>query len=211
MKKLLVLGLIFLLMGAASYGLLTFFLIDNFEDQSFSKWFQFDNVELSLYNIPESDKKDLVLESCGEYALQVKGQASDWYVGGVGTDFNLDASNYSRLQIDVYGSEPGGKIKIELIEDDNGNSLIEQDSSKNWALTADDKWIVEVPVLREGFTRYSIPFSAFLDGNPGVGDSVFNPDQEGGSGGLLRIQLIFVAAEQKGSVDAKIDNLIFTY
>jgi len=210
-KKLLALSLAFLLMGAASWGLLTFFLVDNFEDQSFSKWFQFDNVELSLYEIPKSEKKDLVLESCGDYALQIKGSASDWYVGGVGTDFNLDASSYSRLQFDMYGSSPGGKVKIELIEDDNGNSKIEQDSSRNWELTADDKWEVEVPILKEGFTRYSIPFSAFTDGNPGVGDSIFNPDQENGSGGILRVQLIFIAAKQKGDVDVKIDNVIFTY
>jgi hypothetical protein len=206
MKKLIVL-LIILVGGAlAAWGLLTFYLVDNFDDGTYSKWFSFDNVKLGIFKNPKLKTRDLVLESCGEYALKINGTARDWYVGGVGTNLAVDTSNYSRFQMDLFGSRPGGKIKIELYEDDDLSGEIEQDAAMGWKPTRDDIWEVEIPILGGGYTRYSIPFTAFTDSNPGVGN-----DAWGGTGSILRVQLIFIAASQEGSVDCAVDNIIFTY
>jgi len=206
MKKLIVL-LIILIGGALmAWGLLTFYLVDNFDDGAFSKWFSFDNVKLSIFKNPKLKTRDLVLESCGEYALKIKGVARDWYVGGVGTNLSVDTLNYSRFQLDLFGSRAGGKIKIELYEDDDKSGEIEQDAAMGWRPTRDDIWGVEIPLLGEGYTRYSIPFTAFTDSNPGVGNDIW-----GGTGSILRVQLIFIAASSEGSVDCAVDNIIFTY
>ena len=204
MRKYLAALILFLCLGVAAMGLLTFYLVDNFEDGTYSKWFTFDNVKLSIFKNPKSEKKDLVLESCGENALRVAGSAKSWYVGGIGTNLNVDPANYSRLQIDVLGGPDQGKIKLELYEDSNKSGAIEQDAQQGWKVTSDKIWAVEVPIMRDGYTRFSIPFSAFSDGNPGTGSDKF------GDGNFLRMQLIFVASSQEGSVDCAVDNIIFT-
>jgi len=98
-----------------------------------------------------------------------------------------------------------------LFDDDNGNAILEQDPSKDWIPTKDDKWVAEIPILNKGWSRYSIPFSAFKLENRGCGDGIWNPDQKDGSGGLLKIQISLIAGEEKGKVDVALDNLILTY
>jgi hypothetical protein len=204
MKKLLAILAMVVGLGVASNAILTFYLIDNFEDGTFNKWFSFDNVKLSIMKNPKSEKKDLVLESCGDNALKVAGTTKNWYVGGVGTNLNVDPENYSRLQLDVMGSAAQGKIKVELYEDSNKSGQIEQDPNQGWKVTSDKIWAVELPIMKDGYCRYSIPFSAFGDANPGIGSGKF------GEGPILRMQLIFVAASQEGTVDCALDNIIIT-
>lgn len=200
---------IFIFSAAVARAELTFFLVDNFESNSYSKWFPFGGVQLDIMSNPKLAKRDLVAESCGDYSLKIAGEASDWYVGGIGAELGIDATPYSRIQMDFYGSPTGGKTKIELYDDDNGNKQIEQD--KNWIPKYDDKWSVEIPVLGLGFTRVSIPFSAFTLENPGKGDGIFNPDNKNGSGGLIRMQVIFVAPQKIGTIDLALDNILFTF
>ena len=202
MKKIFAVFALLIMFSMAAMGVLTFYLVDNFEDGAFSKWFTFDNVKLSIFKNPKSDKKDLILESCGENALKVSGASKDWYVGGIGTNLNVDSNAYSRLQLDVMGIAEAGKIKVELYEDANKSGDIEQDSTQGWKVTKDNIWSVEVPILQNGFTRYSIPLSAFSKGNPGIG-----ADKWAG-GSILRMQLIFIAATQEGSVDCVVDNIL---
>jgi hypothetical protein len=199
------------LWGSAAVAQFSFYLIDNFEGGQAGKWYKFGNVEMLVAKNPSVEVKDVVAESCGDYSLSIKGGTVNWYVGGIGTDLNIDAAAFSRMQLDVYGSDSGGKVKIELFDDDNGNGVLEQDPSRDWLATKDDKWVAEVPVLGKGFTRISIPFSAFSLENPGSGDGIWNPDQKNGSSGLLKIQLILLAGRQQGNVDLKLDNLLFTY
>ncbi|MFH1386050.1 MAG: hypothetical protein ABIH50_00050 [bacterium] len=206
-----VLGLI--LLGTAVWAEFSFFMIDNFESGQATKWYRFGNVQMTVEKNPslEGTVKDIVQESCGEYALRLKGSSLNWFVGGCGYDIGIDASPYTRLQMDVYGSETGGKMKIELFDDDNGNESLEQDAAKDWMPTKDDKWVAEVPVLGPGFTRVSIPFSAFRLENPGNGDGIWNPEQKDGSGGLLKIQLILITGKEQGEVDCRVDNILLTY
>ncbi|KAF0133847.1 MAG: hypothetical protein FD145_1057 [Candidatus Saganbacteria bacterium] len=204
MKKLFVIFGLLTVFAVSASAVLTFYLVDNFDDGTFSKWFSFDQVKLSIYNNPKNDKKDLVLESCGEYALNISGATKDWYVGGIGTNINVDISNYSRLQIDVLGSQSMGKIKIELYQDSDNSGSIEQDQNLGWKVTKDDIFDIEVPIYKDGYSRSSVPFSAFNLANPGVGSGKW------GTGPILRMQLIFVAASQEGAVDCAVDNIIFT-
>jgi hypothetical protein len=209
-KKTAVLFLVILGSGAwAQFS--TFSMVDNFEGGNADKWYRFGNVEMSVVKNPSQEARDAVAESCGEYSLQLKGGSDNWYIGGIGTDLRLDATPYSRLQMDIYGSEAGGKLKIELFDDDNKNAILEQDSGRDWLATRDDKWVAEVPVMGRGWMRVSIPFTAFKLENPGSGDGIWNPDQNDGSGGLLKMQIILLTASQKGDFEAKLDNILLTY
>lgn len=206
---------LFLLVGglliAAARAQFTFYLIDNFEGSRADRWYQFGNLQMAVTKNPSLEGKDAVAESCGDFSLKLKGRAENWYAGGLGTDLNVDASSFPRLQIDLYGSGSGGKLKIEVFDDDNRNFSLEQDPSRDWLATRDDKWVVEVPILGKGFTRCSIPFSAFKLENPGSGDGIWNPDHKDGSGGLLKLQMILLTDRPSGEVEVNIDNVLLTY
>ena len=202
----------FLLVGKCGAEF-SFYLIDNNENGKADKWYRFGELRMMIDNntSPEAGVRDVIAESCGEYSLKLKGRANNWFAGGIGTDLNVDASPFTRMQMDVYGSGSRGKIKIEVFDDDNRNFSLEQDPARDWLATKDDKWVAEVPILGKGFTRISIPFSAFILENPGCGDGIWNPDQKDGSGGLLKIQLILLTGKEQGEVEANIDNLLLTY
>ena len=210
------------------FGLMTvaraefsFYLIDNFESGKADKWYKFGEVKLSVEPnpsfeaaggaSPEGAVRDVIAESCGDYSLQLKGRATNWFAGGIGTDLFADATPFTRLQMDVYGNGKGGRIKIELFDDDNGNMVLEQDPARDWLATNDDKWVAEVPILGPGWTRISIPFTAFRLDNPGHGDGIWNPDHKNGSGGLLKIQLTLITDKPQGEVEVGLDNLLLTF
>lgn len=213
LRYLLIISAVCFLLVLAVRAEFSFYLIDNFETGKADKWYHFGNLETTVEKNPslEAGVQDTIAESCGDYALKLRGKADHWYVGGIGTDLYADAGPFSRFQMDVYGSGTSGKIKIELFDDDNGNYSLEQDPAKNWLATKDDKWVAEVPVLAKGFTRVSIPFSAFKLENPGSGDGSWNPDHKNGSGGLLKIQLVLLTEKETGEVEASVDNILLTY
>lgn len=194
MKKLLVIGLTFATLAGISYGLLTFYMVDNFEDGTISKWYVFNNVQASVVNNPAVNSNDSVSESCGDKSLKIVGLASNWYAGGIGTLLDVDGSSYTRFVFDVYGSRCLGKVKVEIFEKKTASS------------TQESKWVVDLPVLGEGFTRYSIPFSAFSSDDPK--SAVFHGRQ---AGRISKLQLIMVASSEKGNIDLTVDNLIFTF
>ncbi|OGB89192.1 hypothetical protein A2625_02610 [candidate division WOR-1 bacterium RIFCSPHIGHO2_01_FULL_53_15] len=210
------------LLWAACFGALlavsagaefSFYLIDNFESGQAGKWYRFGGLETTVERNPssEADSQDTIAESCGDFALKLKSRAAHWFAGGIGTDIYADASSFSRFQMDIFGSGAGGKIKIEVFDDDNDNYSLEQDPSKNWLATKDDKWVAEVPILGKGFTRVSIPFSALKLENPVSGDGLWNPDHKNGSGGLLKVQFVLLTDRETGEVEAGIDNILLTY
>jgi hypothetical protein len=122
----------------------------------------------------------------------------------MGVMLGIDASGYDSFNIDIYGyGENSGKLKIELYDDDNGNSDIEVD--KNWKPLYDDLWTYELDVNWTGWKHLSIPINEFK--NFGRGDSVWDTNLKNGSGGLVKVQLIAVATTQTGSINFNIDNL----
>jgi hypothetical protein len=194
------------LLASAVKAEFTFYLIDNFEGGKADKWYRFGNLEMSVVKNPsvEAGGQDTIADSCGDYSLQLKGKATGWYAGGIGTDICADARPFSRFQMDVYGSGTGGKIRIELFDYDNGSHTQEAASGKK-----NGKWVAEAPILRQGFTRVSIPFSAFKP-DPGPDESIWDPKQDG-SGGLLKVQFVLLTDQAIGEVAADIDNILLTY
>jgi len=191
------------------------FVIDDFESgnlKSPREWWTFEIEKaqgVSNKDLKDGDEK--VASEVGNYSLQLSGMAKNWYAGGCGTYLskeNQDLSKYTHFVMDVYSFGPGsGTIKIELVDDDNNNWQVEQDASKNYALTADDKFVYEVRVDWNGWRRVSIPIADFVDDNSGVGDDVWNPQQANGSGGLLQMQFICIASTDKGKVGYNVDNI----
>lgn len=178
------------------------FLIDDFESGSLRsprEWWTFDI------------EKAGVVGEAGGYSLLLKGEAKNWYAGGCGTYIakeNQDLSDYNSFQIDIYGNGPGsGTIKIELFDDDNKNWQVEQDPAKAYAPIYDDKYVYDIRVDWKGWRRETILLDDFVDDNPGVGDDVWNPQQNGGSGGFLQIQFICLAAKATGNVNYNVDNI----
>ncbi|MFA5840409.1 MAG: hypothetical protein WC890_07155 [Candidatus Margulisiibacteriota bacterium] len=215
MKKSVILFMFCLLFSSQVLAQFSFELIDNFEDGNFTegaRWWSFGSLKIKTSANPSAEVRDLIAASCGDYSLNLAGETKDWYVGGIGTDLNMEAERFSRFQMDIYGhKEYRGKIIIELYDDDNGNNILEQNPAKNFEATCDDKWIAEVNIEGKGFTRVSIPFSAFRIANPGVGDGKWNPDQKNDSGGLLKLQMVAITEKQTGKLDFNIDNVLLTY
>ena len=193
------------------------FLIDDFESASLKsprEWWTFD-----LQTAGTSSNKDLtggdekVQGAVGNYSLHLSGPAKNWYAGGAGTYLakeGQDLSKYTNFQMDVYGHGPGsGTIKVELIDDDNNNWVVENDP-KTSIPTKDDRWVYEVRVDWDGWKRVIVPVSDFVVDNPGAGDGVWNPQQTNGSGGLLQCQFICIATTDNGKVDFNVDNVSLT-
>ena len=206
--KMLVVGLIILLLSHPTFGFgkpvpktsevkTGDGIIDNFETGKFSDWWTFGNISLQLVSGKNS-----------RYALALTGSTRDWYIGGIGFYIGKDASKYSSLDMDVYGTgKDSGTLKIELYEDDNGNWQIEQDPNKGYAPIKDDRFVYELKVDWNGFKHISIPFSEFVDNNPESGDNVWNPQQAGGSGGLTQMQFIVSSTSKTGAVNLALDNI----
>lgn len=182
------------------------FTLDDFEDADPNRnpeWWSFDRIELGVVKHPPG-KSNL-----GRHSLSVLGQAKDWYVGGLGTYLakkDQDLSIYSVLELDIRGrGADSGRIKFELIDDDNGNWKVEQD--KDWIPLSDDRFVFELSVDWKGWKHVRIPFTKFKVDNPGRGDGIWNPTQAGGSGGLLQLQLIAIGSSSTGDFNVDIDNV----
>jgi hypothetical protein len=182
----------------------SFYLIDNFESGQADKWYHFGNVAAELARNPslEAGVQDTIADSCGDYSLKMKGKTAAWYIGGIGAELLADASPFSRFQMDVNGNSGGGKIKIELFCYDN--------STSTEAKKTNHKWIAEVPVLGQGFSRISIPFSAFKPDGSASAEGGWQPNK-GGPNILQSIQFILLAAQATGEAEADIDNILLTY
>jgi len=191
------------------------YIFDDFEDGDSTtnpEWWKFDNINLKIEDNSDLKQGDpQTINSIGKYSLRVTGTCTDWYCGGIGTYIarkGVDLSRFNMFQMDVYGNGPGsGTIKIELNDDDNGNWQPEQDPKKNFANMYDDKFVYNLTVDWRGWKRVQIPIADFADENPGIGDDIWNPNQEGGSGGLIQMQLIFIGAKRAGTVNMNLDNI----
>ncbi|MFH1826430.1 MAG: hypothetical protein ABH823_03980 [bacterium] len=175
------------------------------------EWWVFDISAQPVANSGLTGGDANVAGSVGNYSLSLKGPAKNWYAGGVGTYVakeNVDLSKYASLQIDVYGNGPGsGTLKIEVFDDDNNNWQAEQDPANNYMPIYDDKYVTDITVDWTGWKRLVLPFEDFVDDNAGVGDNVWNPEQAGGSGGLLQLQFICLGAKGDALVNFNVDNL----
>ena len=186
--------------------------VDDFEDGNIIEepaWWTFGDTE----QVPVDTiifKNSPLQKYLGKYALQVKGETKDWYIGGMGTYIGKKASSYTHIKLYVYGAGPkSGEINIQLYDDDNKNYKLEQDIENNYEPIFDDKFEYTINVIWKGWKVLIIPINKFKDVNKTVGDNIWNPDDEEGSGGLLHFQMIFLANSKTGPVDVAIDNIKF--
>jgi hypothetical protein len=194
------------------------FLIDDFESGSLRsprEWWTFDIQKAEVVpakNLNTGDPN--IVLAVGNYSLLLQGPAKNWYAGGCGTYLakeKQDLSKYNSYQIDIFGNGPGsGTLKIELYDDDNGNWQLEQDAKNNYLPIYDDKWVYDIRVDWAGWKRLTVPLSDFVDDNPGVGDDIWNPQQNGASGGLLQTQFVCLGSSDKGRVNFDLDNVALT-
>lgn len=192
------------------------YLIDNFESGSLKSprdWWTFD---IQDAGIASNDELILggeeVARNVGKYSIGLRGKAKNWYGGGVGTYIakeNQDLSKYNSFSVDIYGNG-SGTAKIELYDDDNGNWQVEQNRAQNYKPLYDDKLVYDIVIDWKGWKNVSILLDDFVDDNPGVGDDVWNPEQNGESGGLLQLQIISLADEEAGKIDYNLDNIYLT-
>lgn len=154
-------------------------------------WWRFGNLQERIV-VPDAAE-------VGPKVLMLDGVAAGWYVGGRGMYIGKDASTYQGLELWLFGNGvDSGKITIQLFEDDNGNAQVEQDHQ--YKSTHDDQFDYEIKVDWHGWKKVQIPFTAFKDVNPGIGNDQWDPFMLGGSAGLVQVQFIFVAASEKGAV-----------
>ena len=183
-------------------------LVDNFEDGDLKRspsWWQFGG----LYTeIVQNDQE--VVSYLDPLSLSVTGRTSSGYIGGCGTYFGIDGTQYDTLKLVIHSSKKSkGVMRVELYDDDNGTWSIEKDPSNPSSPGFDDKYIYNLSLDWDGWRVVTIPFDQFYDQNPAIGDGVWNPDQKNGSGGLLQMQFIFLSDQTKGYVDVQIDTIKF--
>jgi len=182
------------------------YIIDDFEDGDLtqvSKWWQFGKIEVTL-----NDNENNPFEGLGKKSLSLKGNTKGWYIGGVGTTVGIDATVYNTLKLLVQGvGKNSATLMVELYDDDNGNSIIEK-SNRNPSLPLfDDKFVYSLNVDWEGWKVVMIPLNRFVDGNHKLGNDIFDPSTENGSGGLVQIQFILASYKKEGYAQIEIDQV----
>lgn len=144
-------------------------------------------------------------------ALSVRGEGLTTVGHGFGLYLNDELGARSTFALDVrgYGAR-SGRIKIELIEDDNGNWDVEKDP-RLFTPLFDDRFVFELPVDWTGWRHIRVPLALFVDDNPGQGNDRFDPERDLTSGGLLEVQLLFSPlGAGSHSVELDVDNLVFS-
>ena len=181
------------------------FLVGDFESGSYTKnpeFWKFDRLNLSVV---ENDPAEINENKLGKYSLLIEGSTLNWYIGGFGTYIGKEIfSKYDTLEMMVYGNgSSNGQLKIELVDDDNKNGEVDTDPTKGWDPTKDDKYSYNLEIDWTGWKLVQIPFSDFLDANPGIGDDKLDHK-------LLTIQFIALSSGKAiGKIDAKIDYIRF--
>lgn len=184
------------------------FFLDTFEDGDHLKnptWWSFGNLNLSVgYNTSSVGTSFVQKRS-----LVFRGDASR-FMGGVGMYYPMDISSYGGLRLVLWGNGPeSGHLQVQLFDDDNGNFVVDMFSDMKNTPSKDDKWLHTLRIDWQGWREVVIPFSEFHDGNPGIGDGVWNPNREKNSGGFLQLQLVAMAVNMAAPVFFKLDSLGF--
>ena len=184
--------------------------IDDFEDGDITAdpaWWTFGDSQVNVVSVP-GIKEDKLAKNCGKQVLKIEGSTEAWYIGGMGCYLAQDATAVNAVKFMVYGNGPqSGRITIQLYDDDNNNEELEQDVERNYEPIFDDKIEYTFDVNWKGWQVITVPIDRFKDSNSGVGDNVWNPSKDNGSGGLLHFQLIFLANGKKGNINVAIDNI----
>ncbi|HTY13758.1 MAG TPA: carbohydrate binding domain-containing protein [Candidatus Omnitrophota bacterium] len=179
--------------------------IDNFEAGDFKKgrdWWTFDRASAGFVGGYRS-----------KYAIEIKGTASNWYVGGIGTYLghtDRDMSRYDLFDADICNNgQPGPSLKIELYQDNGGKGMVVEDTHKKLNPKYTECFSYKLKIDWTGWKHISVPLQDFTNDNPEDRDTVWNPKPGNGAGGLLQMQVIATASSRNGPVDLALDNIEF--
>ncbi|MFC1770718.1 hypothetical protein ACFLZV_02415 [Candidatus Margulisiibacteriota bacterium] len=146
----------------------------------------------------------------GKRSLRLSGSTKQWLVGGIGTYLGVNAKRFNAIKMVIHGSgKKSGMLVIELYDDDNNNWEIELNPDDSSRAYTDDKFVYTVKVDWSGWKVLVIPFKKFIDDNIKIGDDIWNPNQEGRSGGLVQMQILALSSGKKGDVRIGIDSIKF--
>ena len=185
------------------------FIIDNFEDKNLTKqpkWWAFG--DLDVY-IKENDRTQLV--GLEQFSMVLKGRRrSPKIVGGVGTFFGVDMRPYDAIKLPIKGyGKHSGIIMLELYDDDSNDWEITPHPEDPSRVVYDDKFVYNIVVDWEGWRVVIVSLDSFKDANPLFGDNIWNPYHTGTSGGLLQLQLLLFATDDKKNPMIMIDTIKF--
>jgi hypothetical protein len=182
------------------------FIIDTFEDGNLDReplWWQFGDIDVTISVHPSNAPSYL-----SKYSMKIKGNANEWYVGGVGTFCGADLSKFNAIKFYVKGKgEHSGTLLIEMYDDDNNNWELEPHPKIPSQPLFDDRFVYTKKVDWNGWKSVTIPLSHFSDVNPNIGDNIWNPNHKNSSGGLLQIQIILIAADKYIVPEISIDTI----
>ncbi len=185
------------------------FIVDNFEDKNLTKqpkWWAFG--DLDVY-IKENDRTQLV--GLEQFSMVLKGRRrSPKIVGGVGTFFGVDMRPYDAIKLPIKGyGKHSGIIMLELYDDDSNDWEITPHPEDPSRVVYDDKFVYNIVVDWEGWRVVIVSLDSFKDANPLFGDNIWNPYHTGTSGGLLQLQLLLFATDDKKNPMIMIDTIKF--
>ncbi|NQY74623.1 MAG: hypothetical protein HRT90_07655 [Candidatus Margulisbacteria bacterium] len=169
------------------------YIIDDFEDGNYlmnPKWKVRDNLLVSI--VPNQKTAGINL---GNKSWLFEGRTLIKKIGYAESELDIDGSDYSKVQLQLYGNGMGsGTLMIHLYDQD-AEGL--------------DIYSGEVVVDWEGWKTIDIPFDELLDINPDHGDNILNPVKNNDLEGFVKVKLIGQETEgDSGKLDIKIDHIL---
>ena len=138
--------------------------------------------------------------------LNIKSAQDNVFVGLIGAYLGIDTSRVNAMKLRVRGIKDNPmRVVFELYDDDNENWQIEK-GDKNRPIF-DDQFSYTLHVNWDGWKTVIIPLKKFRDTNAGVGDNKWNPYQTATSGGLIQMQILFVANTPLQNYEIGIDDI----
>ncbi len=185
------------------------FIVDNFEDKNLTKqpkWWAFGDIDVY---ITENNQKEL--NGLEQFSMVIKGKRNfPKIVGGVGTFFGANMKSYDALKLPIKGyGKHSGIIMVELYDDDSNDWEITPHPNDPSQVIYDDKFVYHIVVDWDGWKVVIIPLDSFKDANPLFGDNLWNPYHTKTSGGLLQMQLLLFATDDKKNPIVNIDTIKF--
>lgn len=162
------------------------YIVEHFEGNKnfIRKWWKAG--DLKIYNKSIIHR---VIYDQGKKALGLYKNKSP-FIGVFGAYLGIDAERYKSIEMLIYGfGKNSGSLEIDLYDDDNNNYYLETDYIDQNILNFDDVFKYSLKVNWKGWKKVVIPFKAFKDGNPLIGDDIYNVNQKKGSGGLVMLDL----------------------
>ena len=160
----------------------------------YRNWWHFGTIIINTKNVTEKKKY------LGSTAMAVSATSQNWYAGGFGVYIDEDVEYFGSLKLVIHSSKTdGGRLRIELYDDDNNNQVVDINKQTKQP-DKDDVFIYDIALNWKGWKVITIPIKNFSDNNPESGDNIWNPSQLFGSAGLIQMQFIVMSGKNKSEI-----------